>query len=103
LFKIYKRARTLSKKRQEYAIEDLDYITNVSKWKNEAEKTISIYLKKEKYGLNDLDSLKKVFPKNKKLQEAILKKSNFINWEYTDTYMDDYKLGFADIRQNIID
>jgi subtilisin family serine protease len=92
LFKIYKRARTLSKKRQEYAIEDLDYITNVSKWKNEAEKTIAIYLKKEKYVLNDLDSLKKIFPKNKKLQDAILKKSNFINWEYTDTYIDDYKL-----------
>lgn len=92
LFKVYKKAKNIYNFRKEYAIEDLEYIRNVHKWKKEAEKNISNYLKKEKYGLKDLDSLKRLFKKNKKLQEAILQKTNFIKWEYTDSYIKDYKL-----------
>ncbi|MCL7752464.1 S8 family serine peptidase [Polaribacter sp. Z022] len=91
-FNIYKRAKLKYAQRFSFAEEEVEYINNISKWKKEAEEIISKFIKNNNYGLKELDSLKKAFPKNKELQEAIVQKSNFIQWQFTDSYIKDYKL-----------
>ena len=91
-FKIYRKAKQKHQERLVYAKEEVEYIYNIFKWKNEAEEIISVYLKKSKHNLKSLDSLKKIHLKDKKLEEAILKKSNFIKYGFSDKYIDDYKL-----------
>ncbi|WP_281979533.1 S8 family serine peptidase [Tenacibaculum mesophilum] len=89
---IYQKAKEKYKAREEYAKKEVMYINNVAQWKEEAEEIIFEYLKKNNYNLKELDSLKLIYPKEEKLQEAILKKSNFIKINYTNEYIEDYKL-----------
>lgn len=91
-FNIYKRAKLKYAQRFSFAEEEVEYINNISKWKKEAEEIISKFIKNNNYGLKELDSLKKAFPNNKELQEALVQKSNFIQWQFTDSYIKDYKL-----------
>ena len=90
-FIIYTRAKKKYDLRNNEAKEDLDYINMVSKSKSDAENELSKYFLSENYTINDLDSLKKLYPKNKVLQEKILIKSNFIKYKFTDSYIIDYK------------
>ncbi|QTD36721.1 S8 family serine peptidase [Polaribacter batillariae] len=92
LFNIYKKAELKYAQRFTYAEEEVEYINNLLKWKKEAEDIISKFIRKNNYGINELDSLKKLYPKNKELQDALTQKSNFIEWEFTDDYIKDYKL-----------
>ncbi|WGH74713.1 S8 family serine peptidase [Tenacibaculum tangerinum] len=92
LFVKYKRALEAHTNRLKYAKEDSTYITNVSKWKSEAEHTVEKFITIEKQTLERLDSLKNIYPKNDKLQTAIHRKSNFIKYGFTDDYIEDYKL-----------
>jgi subtilisin family serine protease len=91
-FIIYQRAKIKHEKKSAFAKKDLNYISNISKYKKGAEKKLETYFKDGKYSLKDLDSLKKVFPNNKKLQSAILRKSNFERYGFTDAYLQDSKL-----------
>ena len=92
LYKDYKRALNKYISRLEYAKEDIEYanmlLTSMQKVKKELKK----YFLKKEYNLRDLDSLKKVSLNNKKLQEAILIRSNFIEYGFTQIYIDNYKL-----------
>jgi cell wall-associated protease len=92
LFSIYKKAKNKYKERTLFAKEELAYINNVAKWKKEADNIIRSYIPIDNYGLMELDSLAKLYPNTKNLQEAILQKSNFINWGFTDEHISDYKL-----------
>ncbi len=56
------------------------------------EKHLSSYFPEKKYDINSLDSLKLVYPNDKKLQETILIKSNFIKFGFSRNYINDYKL-----------
>ncbi len=92
LFIIYQRAKKKYEERTKYANEEVEYIEMVSKGKNDAEKVLANYFKNDNYTIKDLDSLKKLYPKNKYLQKMIRRKSNFIKWDYTNEYMKDYQL-----------
>ncbi|MDG1810917.1 MAG: S8 family serine peptidase, partial [Polaribacter sp.] len=92
LFKHYKRAKNTHTAKLEYANEDIEYanmlLNSMLRVKNELKK----YFFKKEYNLKDLDSLKKKFLNNKKLQEVILIRSNFIKYGFTQSYIDNYKL-----------
>ncbi|TXD49756.1 S8 family serine peptidase [Polaribacter sp. IC073] len=92
LFRVYKKAELKYKQRFMFANEEVEYIKNLSIWKKEAEEVISKYIKNSNYGIHELDSLKNMYPKNKDLQDALIQKTNFIEWEFTDSYIKDYKL-----------
>ncbi len=99
LFLEYSRAKEKYKSRVEYAKEDLDYADMLLGSMANVKKILSLYFLDKKYTLEDLDSLKKVFPKNKKLQDAITIRSNFIKYGFTQNYMNNYKLS-AEERTN---
>ncbi len=90
-YQIYQKAVKKFNSRLKFAKEDLEYINMVSKSKNDAEKLIANYINTS-YTLENLDSLKKIYPNNNKLQSAILRKSNFIKHGYSDEYVSRYKL-----------
>ena len=92
LFRVYKKAELKYKQRFIFANEEVEYINNLLKWKKEAEEIISKFIKKSNYGIHELDSLKIIYPKNKDLQDALIQKTNFIEWEFTNNYIKDYKL-----------
>ena len=91
-FITYKRAKKKYEKRVNYAKEELDYINMIFKGKSEAEKELSKYFKNKNYTINDLDSLREKYLKDKGLQKMIKRKSNFIKYGYSDEYVFDYKL-----------
>ena len=91
-FIIYKRAEIKYFKRTIYAKKELDYINMVSKGKRDAEKELSKYFARKNYTINDLDSLKTIYPKNKLLQKMIRRKSNFLKIGFTDKYINIYRL-----------
>jgi cell wall-associated protease len=90
-YAIYIKALKKYNKRLEYAKNEVDYINMVSKSKSDAEKLISNYIKTN-LTIEILDSLKRVYPKDAKLQSAIKRKSNFIKYGYSDEFVKDYKL-----------
>jgi len=90
-YDIYIKALKKYNKRLEYAKSEVDYINMVSKSKSDAEKLISNYIKTN-LTIEILDSLKRVHPKDVKLQKAIKRKSNFIKYGYSDEFVKDYKL-----------
>lgn len=90
-YAIYIKALKKYNKRLEYAKGEVDYINMVSKSKSDAEKLISNYVKTH-LTIEILDSLKRVYPKDSKLQRAIRRKSNFIKYGYSDEYVKDYNL-----------
>lgn len=91
-FSTYLKAKEKYKSQLEYARQDIDYISMVSNSKMEAEKILEEYFDKDDYSINELDSLKAQYPENENLQSAILRKSNFINYGFSDKFVKNYKL-----------
>ncbi len=91
-FKIYKLAQNYYNNRMQFAVEDTVYANMISKSVFDSKKALKVYFKNENYTLKDLDSLKKVYPKNEELHTNILKRSNFIKYGFTTDYVNDYKL-----------
>lgn len=76
----------------EYAKQDIDYITMVDNSMTEAEQALKAYFKNNIYTIQELDSLKSLYPKDENLKNMILRKSNFIKYGYTNEYVMNYKL-----------
>ncbi|PKV48546.1 subtilase family protein [Aquimarina sp. MAR_2010_214] len=57
-----------------------------------ARKTLSTYFPNQDYTIASLDSLKRLYPKNTILQDDILRMSNFIKYNFTEQYINNYKL-----------
>jgi subtilisin family serine protease len=92
LFFTYLRAKEKYKSRVEYAKEDIEYADMLLESMANVKKILSQYFPYKKYTLEDLDSLKKVSLKNVELQKAILIRSNFMKYGFTQNYMNNYKL-----------
>jgi len=88
LFVKYNDAREAFNRRIKYKKSDFAYADMLLKSLADREKALLAYFPKGKYNLSDLDSLKKVHPKNKELQRDILIRSNFMKWGYTQEFMD---------------
>lgn len=92
LFLNYKKAEVKYYSRLKYAKEDIEYANMLLSSMDTVKKTLHPYFIDKSYGLKDLDSLKKLFQKNKELQEAILIRSNFMKYGFSQDYMNNYKL-----------
>jgi cell wall-associated protease len=92
LFFTYLRAKEKYKSRVEYAKEDIEYADMLLESMANVKKILSQYFPYKKYIVKDLDSLKKIFPNNEELQDAVLIRSNFINYGFSQEYMNLYKL-----------
>ena len=92
LFFTYLRAKEKYKSRVEYAKEDIQYADMLLESMANVKKILSQYFPYKKYIVKDLDSLKKIFPNNEELQDAVLIRSNFINYGFSQEYMNLYKL-----------
>lgn len=93
LFVKYTVAREEFNRRIKYKKSDFEYADMLLKSLADREKALLVYFPKGKYNLSDLDSLKKVHPKNKELQRDILIRSNFMKYGYTQEFMDENKRG----------
>ena len=91
--KVYKAVKKRYFERLNEGKEDSVYINMVSNAKREAHQTLSKYFKNGyQYSLKDLDSLKLVYPDDEELQRDILRMSNFIQFDFTDDYISNYKV-----------
>ncbi|WP_417784569.1 S8 family serine peptidase [Tenacibaculum sp.] len=92
LFRNYLRAIDKYESQLKYAKEDLEYGNMLSSSMKNVKKEIAKFISYTDYTIKDLDSLKNIFPNNKELQEAIIIRSNFIKYSFTQNYIDNYKL-----------
>ena len=92
LYKTYERASIKHMNRLKYAKEDIEYSNMLLKSMSNVQKELAKYFSHKQYNIKDLDSLKRVFPNNEELQDAILIRSNFIKYGFTHNYINNYKL-----------
>lgn len=88
---VYKAAKNSFLKRLAKEKKDSVYINNVAGFKRDAALSLSKYFKEKQYTVNDLDSLKSLYPNDKKLHVNILKMSNFITYGFTEDYFNNYR------------
>jgi len=91
LFVNYTKAKEEFNQRIKKKKRGFDYADMLLKSLADREKALQVYFPNGIYSLNDLDSLKKVYPNDKVLQRDILIRSNFMKWGYTKEFMDENK------------
>lgn len=92
LYQEYMHANKVLEVKSKKKDSDLAYAVLLLNILAESKKEMLKYFSNDKYTLKDLDSLSNLHSNNKKLQNSILRRSNFMKYGYTKEYLKEYEL-----------